>query len=59
MPKSGRVVPELGCTDTRELVVGNYRLVYRVLEASIDVVTVFERHRTIPDLGEGGGTDGT
>ena len=53
MPQSGRIVPELGRTDTRELLVGNYRAVYRVLDEAIDVVAVFEGHRLMPDISEG------
>ena len=45
---SGRVVPELLWDDIREVFVGAYRLVYRVLPNGIRVQTVFEGHRQFP-----------
>lgn len=44
-PLAGRVVPELQRTDIREVFVRTYRIVYRVHEDAIDVLTVFEGHR--------------
>jgi addiction module RelE/StbE family toxin len=48
MPRSGRVVPELGLDDVREVFLGNYRIVYRLSEEGIEVLTVFEGHRLLP-----------
>jgi toxin ParE1/3/4 len=48
LPLSGRRVPEIGRDDVRELLLRNYRLVYRVLDKAIDVLTVFEGHRLLP-----------
>lgn len=48
MPLAGRGVPEVGRNDVRELLLRNYRLVYRVLDRAIDVLTVFEGHRLLP-----------
>jgi toxin ParE1/3/4 len=31
-PRSGRVVPEVGATDVREVIFGSYRLIYNVGE---------------------------
>lgn len=45
MPMAGRVVPELLRHDIREVFVRTYRIVYRVREDAIDVLTVFEGHR--------------
>ena len=45
MPMAGRVVPELHRNDIREVFVRPYRIVYRVREDAIDVLTVFEGHR--------------
>lgn len=40
-PKLGRIVPELGEENIRELIFGNYRIVYRLIsEEQIDVITV-------------------
>ncbi len=48
-PEMGPRVPELARSDLRELVEGNYRLVYRVRGDSIEVITVFEGHRLLPE----------
>lgn len=47
-PGLGRILPELPRSDLRELVEGNYRIVYRVQEQTIAVLTVFEGHRLLP-----------
>ncbi len=47
-PESGRVVPEIGATDVRELLEGNYRIVYRVRPDRVEILTVFEGHRLFP-----------
>ena len=48
-PLSGRIVPERSRDDLRELVRPPYRIVYRVLEDRLDIVTVFRSSREIPD----------
>lgn len=48
MPRRGRRVPELQDTELRELILGNYRLVYRVRGSVVQILTVFEAHRLIP-----------
>ena len=47
MPRSGRIVPELELEDVREVLVGNYRLVYRVIQDGIEVMSVFEGSRQL------------
>ncbi|MFH1982435.1 MAG: type II toxin-antitoxin system RelE/ParE family toxin [Pseudomonadota bacterium] len=47
-PLSGRIVPEFSRDDIRELIEGNYRIVYQVLVDRIVVLTVFEGHRLFP-----------
>jgi plasmid stabilization system protein ParE len=47
-PMAGRVVPEKGRPDIREVFLRTYRIVYRVREGSILVLTVFEGHRLFP-----------
>jgi len=47
-PKSGRIVPEFGNPAVREVLMGNYRTVYRIGKGAIDVLTVFEGHHLIP-----------
>ena len=50
-PRAGRVVPELGRDDVRELIEGNYRIAYVVREREIVVLTVFEGHRLLRGAG--------
>ena len=45
---AGRKVPELSSEDIRELIEGNYRIVYQVLEDRLVVLTVFEGHHLFP-----------
>ncbi|MBY0386463.1 type II toxin-antitoxin system RelE/ParE family toxin [bacterium] len=47
MPHRGRVVPEFNRDEIRELLIENYRLVYRVKAKCIEVLTVFEGHRSM------------
>ena len=44
-PLAGRLVPEFSREDIRELIEGNYRIVYQVLEDRMVVLTVFEGHQ--------------
>lgn len=48
-PLAGRVVPERADHEVREIIVRNYRIVYRVIEDAIHVLTVFEGHRLFSD----------
>jgi len=47
-PHMGRLVPELPGSKLRELIEGNYRIVYRIRGKTIQVLTVFEGHRRFP-----------
>ena len=47
-PLSGRVVPEYQQDDLREVIHGNYRIVYRVHVDAVRVLTVFHAARLIP-----------
>lgn len=49
-PRAGRVVPELGREDGREVFQRSYRIVYRVVDRGIVVLTVFEGHRLLGGL---------
>ena len=44
-PKRGRVVPEFSRDDVRELIEGNYRILYRVRKNMVDILTIFEGHK--------------
>jgi plasmid stabilization system protein ParE len=48
LPLAGRVVPEIGREDVREVFKRAYRIVYRVAETRIEILTVFEGHRRFP-----------
>jgi len=39
-PQSGRIVPEVGRTDLREILVGRYRVIYKV-GPSLSILTIF------------------
>ena len=44
-PQSGRIVPELNDPVVREVILGNYRLVYRLKDASLDLLTIYHGAR--------------
>jgi len=49
-PERGRRLPELSASGLRELIVDNYRIVYRLRPEAVEVLTVFEGHRLLrPD----------
>ena len=39
-PESGRKVPELKSDQYRELITGNYRVIYKLLKSEIQILTV-------------------
>jgi len=46
-PLAGRRVPETDRDDVREVLFGNYRIVYRIEKREIHVLTIFEGHRLL------------
>ncbi len=48
-PLAGRRVPEIGDDNLREVLVGNYRIVYEIQKSEVRILTVFEGHRRLPD----------
>lgn len=46
-PKSGRIVPELSNSAVREVILGNYRIVYRLAGQSVHVLTIFHGARLL------------
>lgn len=51
LPESGRVLPELGRSDVRELIYRSHRVIYRFSEEAILILTI--RHsRRLLDLSE-------
>jgi addiction module RelE/StbE family toxin len=47
-PESGRIVPEIHREDIRELIYGNYRIVYRVEKDKISMLTVRHGKQILP-----------
>ena len=47
-PKSGRIVPETHKEDIRELIYGNYRIIYRVEKSKISILTVRHGKQILP-----------
>ncbi|MCD6292367.1 MAG: type II toxin-antitoxin system RelE/ParE family toxin, partial [Deltaproteobacteria bacterium] len=47
-PKLGRVVPEVRRKDVRELIFGNYRIIYRVENTSISILTIRHGKQILP-----------
>lgn len=47
-PESGRIVPELGVLQIRELIEGNYRIIYRIL--SYELIEILTIHHTSRDF---------
>ncbi|MBN2375225.1 MAG: type II toxin-antitoxin system RelE/ParE family toxin [Sedimentisphaerales bacterium] len=39
-PRSGRIVPEINDDDVRELIFGNYRLIYHIAKSQIQILTL-------------------
>ena len=52
-PQTGRMVPEYGMPNLRERIYGDYRIVYRVLDSTIEVVAIChgarQLERVLPD----------
>ena len=48
-PLAGCKVPEFLRDDIRELIEGNYRIVYQVFEDRLVIMTVFEGHQLFPE----------
>lgn len=46
-PKQGRVVPESGREEIRELIDGHYRIIYRLDDETISVLTVRDGRRLL------------
>ena len=47
-PYSGRIVPEVGSKNIRELIVGFYRLIYRIKNSNlVEIITVYHSYRLL------------
>ena len=49
-PRLGRVVPEIGRDDIREVIVQSYLLIYRLLPDEVEVLTVHHGASPLTDL---------
>jgi toxin ParE1/3/4 len=47
-PEGGRIVPETGNKAIRELIYGNYRIIYRIEEKRLSVLTVRHGKQMLP-----------
>ena len=47
-PKSGRIVPEIKQDDFREIIHGNYRIIYRLKSEIVSILTVRHGRQILP-----------
>ena len=47
-PESGRMVPEFNRKEIKELIHGNYRLVYEIKSNRIDMLTIWHVRQSLP-----------
>lgn len=48
-PRSGRVVPEFDTENLRELLVGSYRIIYRIKDDYVHLLTIIHGARLLDD----------
>jgi addiction module RelE/StbE family toxin len=46
-PKSGRIVPEFNLATLRELIEGNYRIIYKVFPSQVTIIRVHHAARQL------------
>jgi len=47
-PRIGRVVPEVGLDNIREIIFGSYRIIYRIVSLDrIDIITIYHSARIL------------
>ena len=50
-PEIGRMVPEINQTNIRELILGNYRIIYKLINnKQIDILTVHHSKRILKNI---------
>ena len=49
-PKSGRVVPELKREEVREILIDDYRVIYKVEKKTVSILTIFHGAKILSDL---------
>ncbi len=46
-PLIGRIVPEISSPNIREIIAKKYRIIYKIQENKIEILTVFEGHKLL------------
>jgi len=46
-PELGRIVPEIGDKTIRELILGNYRIIYRLRSEAVEILTIHHGARLL------------
>lgn len=46
-PNSGHIVPGIGQEDIREIILGDYRVIYRILNDEVEILTVYHSARLL------------
>jgi len=47
-PRSGRVIPEIQLDEFREIILDNYRIIYRIEEKQVSILTVRSGREILP-----------
>jgi toxin ParE1/3/4 len=50
MPERGRIVPELGNPEIREIIFKSYRIVYRIRPARVEIIRFWHSARGTPEI---------
>ena len=50
LPQRGRIVPEIGRDEVRELLHGGYRVIYRIESSAVSILTI-QHSRQLLDVG--------
>lgn len=48
LPEAGRKVPEINRNEIRELIFGNYRIIYRIENSNISILTIRHSKQILP-----------
>ncbi len=50
LPERGRIVPELGLPDVREIIFKSYRVVYRIIDKQVQILRFWHAARGVPEI---------
>ena len=48
-PRSGRMVPEITQAEIREILLGDYRIIYRIKGVEVQIISVYHSARILTD----------